>query len=112
MLSKRELQQCGLRRRLAAVAYARTLGPDHELSPGVTLGALLPAGETYPELLTRMENPSTYAESPIMEVDSLRHGPALLYLLSDDAKDVIATPFYPAGPLSLAEATQPGILGL
>ena len=58
-LSKRELQQRGLRRRLAAVAYARTLGPNHELSPGVTLGALLPAGETYPEFLTRMEIPST-----------------------------------------------------
>ena len=41
-----------------------------------------------------------------MEVDSLRHGPALLYLLSDDAKGVIATSFLPAGPLSLAEATQ------
>jgi hypothetical protein len=39
-LNKLELQQCGLRRRLAAVAYARTLGPNHELSPGVTLGAL------------------------------------------------------------------------
>jgi hypothetical protein len=105
-LSKRELQQRGLRRRLAAVAYARTLGPNHELSPGVTLRALLPAGETFPDFLTRMENPSTYAESPIPEVDSLRHGAALLYLLSDDAKGVIAASFHPAGPLSPAVATQ------